>query len=195
MENLLKQNLERTLQQPLSNPDFEVFSKFLFKKSFEKKTLLAEEGQLSKYIYFIEKGACYSYFINQNGDRHALQFGIEGYWIADLYGFFSGRKGIYNLETLEPTEVLVMNRENFEKACQSNPLFDRFFRILIQNAFVSLQYRHVKTTSEDAQHRYLEFSTLYPDFIQRIPQYLIATYLGIKPQSLSRIRKEIAAKK
>jgi hypothetical protein len=75
------------------------------------------------------------------------------------------------------------------------PVFDKYFRVLIQNAYVSLQYRLAKTNSVEAQLRYLEFSKLHPDFIQRIPQFLIASYLGIKPQSLSRIRKELSNKK
>jgi hypothetical protein len=74
-------------------------------------------------------------------------------------------------------------------------MIDRFFRILIQNAYVAVQYRLAKTNSEDADHRYQEFAQKYPAFIQRIPQYLIASYLGIKPQSLSRIRKESTSKK
>ena len=102
---------------------------------------------------------------------------------------------MYSIETLEPTEALVVNKENFEKICQSSHMFEHFFRILIQNAFVALQYRLARTNSTDAEHRYLEFSQLHPEFVQRIPQYLIATYLGIKPQSLSRIRKELAERK
>jgi len=99
------------------------------------------------------------------------------------------------VEALETTRVLVLNKENFDKACAEMPIFERFFRILIQNAYISLQYRLAKTTSEEAENRYLDFSARHPDFIQRIPQYLIASYLGIKPQSLSRIRKELAERK
>ena len=87
----------------------------------------------------------------------------------------------------------MINQENFEKACETMPIFERYFRILIQNAYVSMQYRLAKTTSEEAEARYVEFSQLHPDFIQRMPQYLIASYLGIQPQSLSRIRKKLAS--
>jgi CRP-like cAMP-binding protein len=90
--------------------------------------------------------------------------------------------------------MLVINRDNFQKACDEIPVFDRFFRLLIENAFVALQYRLAKTNSADAETRYKEFAQLYPAFIQRIPQYLIASFLGIKPQSLSRIRKEMHQK-
>lgn len=192
MEELLRQNVLRTIGHELTEEEYEVFSQFLFKKSFDKKTILAEEFKTCRYVYFILKGSCYSYYTNGNGDKHAMQFAIEGYWISDQYSFFSGRPGIYAIETLEPTEVLVLNRENHEKICEISHLFEHFFRILMQNAFVALQYRLTKTNSEDAEHRYLEFSRLFPHFVQRIPQYLIASYLGIKPQSLSRIRKALA---
>ena len=195
MEDLLRQNIQRTIGHPITDEEFVQFSQFLFPKSFDKKAKLSEEGELCKYVYFILKGSAYSYFLNEHGDKHAIQFALEGYWITDQYGFFSGKHGIYTIETLEPSQILVLNLENYEKICQSNHLFEHFFRILIQNAFIALQYRLAKTNSEEAGHRYDEFSKLHPSFVQRIPQYLIASYLGIKPQSLSRIRKEKTAKK
>lgn len=192
---LIKTEHRKNIRLPLTDTAFDAFSDCVFPKSFDKKVLLAEEGQSCKYVYFLEQGACYSYIVDKKGDKHAMQFALEGYWISDLYSFFSDRKGIYTIETLEPTHGLLLNRQNFQKACDICPEIDRFFRLLIQNAFVALQYRLAKTNSEDAESRYMEFSQQFPNFAQRIPQYLIASYLGIKPQSLSRIRKEIALKK
>lgn len=195
MDSLLRQNIEKTLGYPIKDAVFETFAGCIFPKSFDKKILLAEEDRYCKYVYFIEQGACYSYHIDRKGEKHAIQFALEGYWISDLYSFFSNRKGIYNIETLEPSRLLLINKQNYLKACDTFPEIDRFFRLLIQNAFVALQYRLAKTNSEDAESRYLEFSQQFPHFIQRIPQYLIASYLGIKPQSLSRIRQDLAKKK
>lgn len=191
MTDLLRSNIERTIGHPISDDDYKIFYGFFFEKSFDKKAILAEEGEQCKYVYFILKGSAYSYFLNEHGDKHAIQFALEGYWITDHYSFFSGKPGIYTIESLEPCKVLVINRENYDKLCNINHVFERFFHLLIQNAFISLQYRLAKTNSEDAEHRYKEFSKLHPAFVQRIPQYLIASYLGIKPQSLSRIRKEM----
>jgi len=191
----LKSSIERTIGRKVPDENCEIFSNYLFEKTFDKKDILIEAGSVCKYIYFIKEGSCYAHLEDEKGETHAIQFGIDGYWISDLYSFFSGRKGIYTIEALEPTKVLFLHKDNFEKACNEMPIFDRYFRILIQNAFVSLQYRLAKTISETAENRYTEFSTLHPDFIQRIPQYLIASYLGIKPQSLSRIRKEITQRK
>ncbi len=191
----LKSNIERTIKESITDKDLKAFRDLMFEKSFDKKYNLVEEGDKANYVYFIEEGSAYSYITDDKGDKHAIQFALEGYWITDLYSFYSNRDAIYTIETLEPVKVLMLNKESFEKACCNIPMIDRFFRILIQNAYVSLQYRLAKTNSEDAERRYAEFSKLYPDFTQRIPQYLIASYLGIKPQSLSRIRKEMVSKK
>lgn len=195
MSSLLRENIEKTLGRPVSDEVFHAVADCMFPKNVDKKTLLAEEGLTCRYVYFILEGSCYTSFVDNKGEKHAMQFALEGYWISDLYSFFSDRKGIYTIETLEPCQMLLLNRQSFQRACDICPEIDRFFRLLIQNAFVALQYRLAKTNSEDAESRYLEFSQLYPNFVQRIPQYLIASYLGIKPQSLSRIRKKMAEKK
>lgn len=195
MDSILKHNIQRTIGDTLTEEEYEQFSDAMFSKSFDKKSILTEEGIICQYVYFVIKGSCYSYIINHDGEKHAVQFALESYWLTDPYSFFSGREGVLTLETLEPTEVLMINREKYAHLCASNHKFEHFFHVLLQNAFASLQYRLAKTNSETAIHRYEEFSLLHPDFVQRIPQYLVATYLGIKPQSLSRIRKEMAHKK
>lgn len=191
----LNSNIEKYTGQKLSDQYSCRFEELLVEKTFEKKEKLVEDGKYCKQIYFILEGACYSYINDQKDQNHAVQFALEGYWISDLYSFFSEKKAIYTVEALEQTKVLMLNKVNFDKACVEMPIFERFFRILIQNAYVSLQYRIAKTNSEEAEARYIEFSKKYPDFVQRIPQYLIASYLGIKPQSLSRIRRELSARK
>lgn len=190
----LKQNIEKTLGEPLPDMACSQFGELAFEKSFDKKELFVEPGKTCNYQYFILEGSCYSYYINEKGDKNAIQFAIENYWITDAASYFAGKPAVSTIETLEPARVLMLSRQNFELLCKTHPLWDRYFRILLQTTLAHLHYRIAKTTSEDAEHRYREFSKLYPHFIQRIPQYLIASYLGIKPQSLSRIRKEIAYK-
>jgi CRP-like cAMP-binding protein len=189
MSDQLRLHIEKTIDQKLPDPEFESFRSFMLEKQFDKKDLLAEEGSTCNYIYFIEQGSAYSFITDHKGDKHAVQFALEGFWISDLYSFYSGRNALYTVEALEPLKVLMLDKKKFEKGCSGSPLIDRFFRILIQNAYVALQYRLAKTNSEEADSSYAEFSKLHPEFIRRIPQYLIASYLGIKPQSLSRIRK------
>lgn len=191
-KQLLRCNIERTIGSKISDASFSAIEHLMVPKSYDKKTQFIEEGTQSNYVHFIVKGACYAYDVDEFGDKHVFQFSIEDYWIGDLYSFFSGRNGIYNAETIEKTDFFVISKKNFEALCLEHPIYERFFRILIQNAFVALQYRHIKAQTDDAEMRYISFRDNYPQFVQRIPQYLIASYLGIKPQSLSRIRKELA---
>lgn len=195
MEEVLRNNIEKTLSQKLTKDEAELFADFLFQRSFEKKTVLAEQGELCKYIFFILEGSAYSYFSDSTGERHAIQFALEGYWITDHYSLFSSKPGIYTIETLESSKLLLLNRENYEELCRISHKFEHFFMLLLQKAFIGLQYRIARTNGSDAGTRYDEFANLYPHFISRIPQYLIASYLGIKPQSLSRIRKECATRR
>jgi CRP/FNR family transcriptional regulator len=194
METLLRQNIEKTLGRNIPDEMFERILESTFMKTFDKKQWLVEAGESCKYQYFIMEGSCYSYYINERGDKNAIQFAIENYWIADAASFFSGRPALFSIETLEPTKAILLSREKLESICDEFPLFDRFIRLLLQNSITNLHYRIAVTTSEDAERRYLEFVQRYSHFVQRIPQYLIASYLGIAPQSLSRIRKDLATK-
>jgi CRP-like cAMP-binding protein len=189
MFELLRKNVERTLGEAISEKEMADFSRLLSEKSVDKKVLLTQDTDVCNEVYFLLEGAAFSFISDSKEHKHVLQFALEGFWISDLYSFFSGRKSIYKIETLEPCRLLVLNKRDFEIACKTIPVFNCFFRILIQNAYIAQQYRIAKANSEEAELRYQEFSKLYPHFIQRIPQYLIASYLGIKPQSLSRIRK------
>lgn len=191
MMELVRNNIEKTIGEKIPDEMLAKFMELTFEKSFDKKQFLAEAGKACKYQYFILQGSCYSFYVNEKGDKNAIQFAIENYWITDAASYFTNKPAAFNVETLEPTRALLLNKENFDILCKAYPLFDRYFRILLQNTLATLHYRIAKTTSEDAKNRYIEFSQRYPRFIQRIPQYLIASYLGIAPQSLSRIRKEI----
>lgn len=193
-ESLLRQNIERTLEEAISDESYNAFCELSFEKSFDKKQYFVEPGRPCNYQYFILEGSCYSYYMNEKGDKNAIQLAIEDYWITDSSSFFTNKAAVSTIETLEPTRALLLSKENLNTLCNTQPIFDRYFRILLQNAMSTLYYRIAKTTSEDAEHRYREFSRLFPHFVQRIPQFLIASYLGIKPQSLSRIRREMLFK-
>ena len=191
MESLIRKTMERTLGEEISAEMLTDLNKLSFEKTYEKKEYLVEAGSTCNYQFFILEGACFSYYLSEKGDKNVIQLAIEEYWITDASSYFRGTEAVSTIEALEPTRALLINKENFEKLCRMHPLFDRFFRILLQNSLASLHTRIAKTISEDADHRYKNFSKRYPHFIKRIPQYLIASYLGIKPQSLSRIRKKL----
>lgn len=180
-----------TLGEPVSEEMEASLRSLSFEKSFDKKDFLAETGKPCNYQYFILDGACFSYYLNEKGYKNVIEMAIENYWITDASSYFRDTPAVSTIETLEPTRALLLNKKNFEQLCNSHPLFDRYFRILLQNGMAFLHTRIAKTISEDADHRYRSFAKRYPHFIQRIPQYLIASFLGIKPQSLSRIRKNL----
>lgn len=192
--DLLREHIARTLQESLPDDACQALEQLVFEKTFDRKEYFVEPGRACNYQYFIIKGSCFSYYINEKGDKNALQLALENYWVTDAASYFTNKPAVSTIETLEPTTVLMLNKESFDLLCEAHPLFERYFRILLQNSLAALYHRIAKTNSEDAEHRYLEFSKLYPHFIQRIPQYVIASYLGIKPQSLSRIRKELISK-
>ena len=195
MENhgytVLRNNIEKTINLKINDEEFQAICNIMTPKSLKKNKLFIQEGSYSDEVHFITKGACYAFDVDDKGEKHAFQFSIEEHWIGDLYSFFSGNLGLYNAETIENTDFLVIKKKDFEKLCDDYPIFNRFFRILIQNAFVALQYRLVKSQTESAEDRYKEFLNKNPHFVQRIPQYLIASFLGIKAPSLSRIKKKI----
>lgn len=195
MENQLKEHILQTVGKNVPAGELNAFLGLFFQKEVDKKYKLAEAGKRTDYLYFLLRGSAYAFYTNEKGVDYVMQFALEKHWITAMYSFFSGNPSFLSVETLEPTKMLVLSRSQYEEAMDRFSFSDRYFRLLLQNAFVAQQYRLAKTNSEEAEHRYLEFSRMYPQFLQRIPQYLIASYLGIKPQSLSRIRQKLSGVK
>lgn len=189
--NLIRTNIQSKIGQPLSDEEFTFFTELLHVQTIAPKEILIHEGDRCTSLYFVQKGALCSYLADDKGDAHVVQFALEGYWISDLYSFFSGKPALFSVEALEACELLVLDKAGFQTACDRLHKFERFFRILIQNAYVNAQYRIARTFSAEAEQRYCDLVEQHPDIVQRVPQYLIASYLGVKPQSLSRIRKQI----
>ena len=132
--------------------------------------------------------------MDNNGLEHVLFFGPEDWWVGDLYSFLSGKPSLYNVDCLEATEVLQISRENLDRVYELVPKMIFYFRLLLQNAFIALTQRISSTLSKPALQRYQEFLNQYPHIEQRIPNHQIASFLGITPQSLSRLRREQAQK-
>ena len=195
MQNNIRENIEGKINQKLTDTEFEKLSGWFVPIQLENKMQFVKEGQVSRNLYFVDSGATHTFIIDKKGEVHTVQFGFEGYWIGDMYSFFSGNSAIFNVATLEPTTLFAMKHVDFEKACDQIPKFEHFFRVLIQNGYLSSLQRIAKSFSEDAEQRYLLLIKNQPDLPQRIPQYLVASYLGIKPQSLSRIRQNLVKKK
>jgi CRP-like cAMP-binding protein len=179
----------------LTEEEFNLCKTLFSPKKLRKKQSILQEGDIGRYNIFVTKGLLRSYTIDEKGNEHILQFALEGWWTADLYSFFTGEPSLFNIEALEDSELLLINHTDWESLLQKLPAFERYFRILIQNNLIATQRRLMESLSETAERKYLKFMKTYPESIQRVPQHMIASYLGITRETLSRLRRDIASGK
>ncbi len=175
----------------LNESEKERFTSILIKKKLRKRQFLIQEGDSVKYEYFVASGCLKAYEVDDNGDEHIIQFAKENWWISDFKAFFEEGKATLNIDTIEESIVYGIEKQDLENLFLDVPKFDRFFRIKLTSAFVALQNRILSSMDKSNSERYLDFQKTYPNLERRIPNYMIANYLGIKPESLSRIRKNL----
>jgi CRP-like cAMP-binding protein len=193
MFELLLQNIQGKVS--VTEEEFN-FAKTLFiPKKLRKRQYLLQEGDVSRYTGFVEKGMLRTFTVDEKGNEPILQFAMEGWWAGDLYSFLTEEPSLYNIEALENCELLLITKESWEILLAKVPVFERFFRILIQNSLIALQKRLMGNMSETAEEKYTNLINNFPGCIQRIPQHMIASYLGITRETLSRIRRQIALRK
>lgn len=178
----------------LNKSEQEQFIDKLQIKHFNKKELILQEGQVCKYAYFINYG-CLRYYYNIKGQENTAEFFFENGWYTDYASFLTGKPTNQNIDTLEKTEVLLLSNIALEQLYTEIPKFERFGRLMAQNAFLGIRHRSEMLENLTAEERYIDLIKERPKVFQRIPQHYIASYLGIKPPSLSRIRKRISDQK
>ena len=188
MHRYIQNNIEHTIGRSLQPEECAILGSLFEARHYPAHALLRAEGKVCRNAFFIVKGSCYSYTVDSNGEKHAVRFAIEGMWLADLFSLFTETPSRLTMEALEDTDVIVFSREKIDRSFEVTTFMDRYFRIKAQNAYIALQSRLIQSQEETAESRYLDFITSNPQLVQRIPQYLIASYLGIKPETLSRIR-------
>jgi CRP-like cAMP-binding protein len=155
---------------------------------YRKKQFALQEGDVCTHMNFVVNGCLRSYKIDGKGAVHTLQFAPENHWINDLGSFHAVKPSVLNIDALEDTVVLQINRNDLISLYEQSPRFDRFFRVLIENGFVRLQERLLQTISSTAEDRYQSFLYLYPDLSNRLSQVQIASFIGVTPEFLSRLR-------
>lgn len=193
MHEYLYQKIKETIS--INEEEFE-FAKTLFlPKKLRRKHFILQEGEVSKYSIFVEKGILRTYTIDEKGNEHTLQLASEGWWAADLYSFFTNEPSSFYIEALENCELLLISKASWDELMDKVPAFERYFRILIQNNLVSTQRRLMSTLSQTAEEKYVNLIASRPDLLQRVPQTIIASFLGMTPETLSRIRGQLANKK
>jgi len=173
----------------LDQAEIDEFLSLLAERKVSKKDFLIKPGQDVQYEYFVLKGCLKAYYLDKKGNKHILQFAIEDWWISDFEAFFKNEPASLHIEAIEDSYLLGIKKEILEPLYERIPKFERFFRIKTTNAFVALRSRILSSLQLDARERYLDFCKTYPSIEKRIPNYHIANYLGITPESLSRIRK------
>ncbi|WP_298247154.1 Crp/Fnr family transcriptional regulator [uncultured Christiangramia sp.] len=176
----------------LSDLEKSEFRSILSEISLSKKELLIKPGQTVQNEYFVVEGCLRAYYLDEQGNKHIIQFAIEDWWISDFEAFFTNQPSKLYVEAIEDSKLLSLNRTLLEELYARIPKFERFFRLKTTGAFVSLRKRILSSLEKSNKERYLDFCETYPEIEKRVQNYHIANYLGMKPESLSRIRKELA---
>lgn len=174
----------------LTESDIIALTKIIEIRELNKKEFLIQPGETSNSMNFIAKGCMRSYYLDKGAQEHTLQLGIEEWWINDLYSYLSRKKSRMYVQALEPTILVQLPRLKLEQLYLEVPAISHFFRIKIQNAYVAIQERVIDSMSDEAYDRYKDFIKSYRDIEQRVPQYIIASYLGVTPEFLSYLRKK-----
>jgi CRP-like cAMP-binding protein len=191
MFEVLFQKLDEKIQ--LTEEEKQLCQSFFTPKKLRRRQYILQEGDVCKYVAFVEKGMLRSYTIDEKGNEHIMQFAFEGWWIADQFSFLTGEPATYTIDALEDSELLLLSRQAEEQLLEKIPKFERYFRILLQNSLIATQRRLISSLSHSAEERYNELLSVCPTIPRRVPQHMMASFLGITPETLSRIRKQIAS--
>lgn len=156
-----------------------------------KGQYLAQQGEVCKYEFFIISGTTRTFYLDDNGHEHVIMFSIENWWTSDMGSFISQTAASYHIQCLENTTVIQFSPALKEELFKAIPQLERFYRKLLERALAATQKRIVRNFSMPARERYLYFKAHYPTMDQRIPQYMIASYLGITKEFLSKIKSQL----
>jgi CRP-like cAMP-binding protein len=186
--SLILKNISKHIQ--LAKDEEKIFLSFLKEKKIKRKQFILRENEICENSIFVTNGCLRGYTIDQNGFEHILQFAPPDWWIADMYSLISQKPGNLNIDAIEDTEVLLLSRKNQEKLFIGVPKFERFFRIITENSLVANRQRVLDNMSLTAQQRFAAFCHHYPTLIEHLPQKLIASYIGVTPEFLSKVKAE-----
>ncbi|WP_165932671.1 Crp/Fnr family transcriptional regulator [Flavobacterium cellulosilyticum] len=189
MFNELFQQLEEKIK--LSEKEKNCIASFFEIKKLRKKQLLLQENDYCKNLAFVSKGALKSYTIDDKGQEHISFLAWEGWWVSDFKSFICDEKAILSIDAIEDSALLLLSRSNYEKLLIEVPSMERYFRILYQNSLITKDRRLISSNTYTAEEKYLQLIKMYPFISQRISQNLIASYLGLSPETISRIKKNL----
>jgi len=179
---------------PLVPEEAELIKTYLTPKKLRKKQYLLQEGDVCRSVAFVEKGALREYSVDENGNEQIIQFATEGWTISDLYSFLTSEPATYNIDAVEDAELVLINRSAHEELLSKLSKYETYIRLQVTGAYLALQKRLTAVLSLSPEERYNNLLQLYPDLVQRFPQHMIASHMGLTPETLSRIRRKLRSK-
>ena len=171
-----------------SDKELDTFFDLLEFQEVENKDFILKEGQLSKHMYFIQKGCFRSFFINKKGVEKIVNFGLEDWWMSDYDSFINQTQTNLNIQALEDSQVLRISKTNLDSILGFSLEFNRYFRVILEKVRIADQKRIQYIFNLSGKELYDIFCEKNPEFVQRVPQYMLASYLGFTPEFLSKIR-------
>jgi CRP-like cAMP-binding protein len=179
---------------PVTDDEFEKIRACFRPRSLRKKQYFLQEGEVCKYFGFIVKGAMRQYSVDDKGSEHIVALSIENWWVGDRESWVMLTPSIYNIDAWEDTELLIITKADTLKLVQEIPAINEMVRKMDEMHSIAAQKRTNASVSLPADKRYTDFVNSYPDLVQRFPQHIIASYLGITKETLSRVRKRLTPK-
>lgn len=187
MHDIFKKHIAKFAQVP--EEDFEQIIKFFDIKEAVKKENLLEQGQICRHHYFVLEGLLRKFYINEKGTEQTTEFAIETWWLTDNFAYENQLATEFYIQAVEKSTLLCITPEKRQKLLEEFPAMERYFRFVYQRAYAAAQKRIKFLFSFSKEEFYFQAVRNHPEFIQRVPQYLIASYLGFTPEYLSEIRK------
>lgn len=186
---LIRRNISKHVQ--LTEDELALFTSLLKVRRLQRGELLLQAGDVCRFEGFVNEGCLRVYNVDRDGSEHVLYFAPEDWWVADVASFVTRSPAFLNIDALEPSEVLLIDHAGKERLYAEVPKFERLFRIMTQRTLVALQQRLIASMTQTAADRYLDFKRRYPQLDGRVAQHRIASYLGISPEFLSKVKKRL----
>ncbi len=190
--NKLLSNFDNYL--PLNAAEKEDLAGRVIERKIKRRQFILQENDVCKHYTFVAEGCFKKFQVDEKGTEHNLQFAAEGDWLMEIDSFYFEKPSRVYIEAIEPSVIFQINKPNLYHLFTNNPKFDRNFRVIVENRFVELENRVLQAISSTAEERYLSFIKHYPHLLSRLPNTQIASYLGITPEFLSKVRKDLSKK-
>ncbi|MBJ6369221.1 Crp/Fnr family transcriptional regulator [Snuella sedimenti] len=178
----------------LSSQEESILASKVVLRKYLKGQYIVQQGDVCQYECFVLSGCTKTFYVDEEGQEHIVMFSIEDWWTSDMGSFITQTPADFNIQCLENTELVLFPYNEIESLYKEIPKLERFFRQIIERAFVTSQKRLVRSFSLSAKEQYLHFREQYPQIEQRIPQYMVASYLGITKEFLSKIKNQLIYK-